>query len=152
MAITYSKLLYWHGVTKWNMDRKFSKLYYKNRTVYYCFNNLFTDESVIPDLNLPPITFYDRPYLHKRARYTPYLVPDVISVAYVNYISTLTTPYDSPYFLLSGDSNTLHVMEKTFHLLGRVKIGYSCRKNDQKIYNKKTRLYCSIWSDRKKKK
>ena len=35
-------------------------MYYNNRTVYECFNNTFIDKFGGPDLNLPPITIYDR--------------------------------------------------------------------------------------------
>ena len=34
VGITYEKLLYCHGVAEVNVDRKISKLEYKNRTVY----------------------------------------------------------------------------------------------------------------------
>ena len=141
MGITYEKLLYCHGVAEGNMDKKISTLDYNNRTVYDCSNNTFTDGFGIPDLNLPPITIDDRPRLHKRSRYTPDLLPDPISVASGNAISTLTTPSDSPYFLPSDDPNTPHVMNLDSPLLVRAHRGYCCRKHDKKRYYKKTRFY-----------
>ena len=75
-------------------------------------------------MNLPLITFNDRPHPHKRARYTPDLLPDAISVASDNYFNNLTTPYDSPDILTSNDSNTLHVMKGDVPFLGSAKIGY----------------------------
>ena len=35
MSITYGKILYCHGVSKGNMEKKISTLGYNNRTVYY---------------------------------------------------------------------------------------------------------------------
>ena len=37
MGITDGKLLYCHGVTEGNKDKKISTLEYNNRTVYDCF-------------------------------------------------------------------------------------------------------------------
>ena len=48
MGITYGKLLYFHGVSEGNVDRRISTLENNNRTVYYCFNNTFTDYLGIP--------------------------------------------------------------------------------------------------------
>ena len=81
MGIKDEKLLYCHGVSDGNVDRKISTLEYKNRTVYDCFNNPFTDDFGSPDLNLSPITFDDRPRPHKISRYTPDLLPAAMSVA-----------------------------------------------------------------------
>ena len=61
MGIADGKLLYCHGFSEENVDRKISTLEYKNRTVYDCFNNPFTDEYGKPALNIPPITIDDRP-------------------------------------------------------------------------------------------
>ena len=66
----------------------------------------------IPYFHLPPITIDYRPPLHKRARYTPDLLPAAISVASENYVSTLTTTSYSPDIFPSDDPNTLHVMKK----------------------------------------
>ena len=65
-------------------------------TVYECFNNTFTADFGIPDLNLHPITIDDRPRLHKISLYTPDLLPTVIYVASENSVSTLTTPSGLP--------------------------------------------------------
>ena len=61
MGIIYGKLLYCHGVAEGNEYKKISTLDYKNRTVYDCFNNLFTADCGIPAMHLPPITIDDRP-------------------------------------------------------------------------------------------
>ena len=112
MGIAYGKLLYCHSVAGGNMDRKISTLEYNNMTFYYCFNNTFIDEFGSPDLNIPPITFDDRPHLHKRSRYNPDLLPYAISVASNNSFINLTTPPDLPYVLPSDDHNTPHVIKK----------------------------------------
>ena len=130
MVIIYGKLLYCRGVSERNVDRKVSTLDYNNSTFYDCFNYPLTDEFCILDLNLPPIIFYDRPRLHKRAFYTPDLLPSTISVASENSFSNLTTPSDLVYLLPSDDSNTLHVMKKDVPFFGRFKIGYYSRKHD----------------------
>ena len=109
MGIIDGKLLYCHVVAEENMDRKVSTFGYNNRTVYDCFNNPFTDEFGSSDFNIPPINFDDRPCPHKRARYTPDLLPAAISVASDFFLITLTTPSDSPDLLPNYDPNTLHV-------------------------------------------
>ena len=70
--------------------------------------------SGITDFHLPPITIDDRPWLHKRAQYTPDLLPAEISVAYEKSVSTFTTPSYSPDLLPSDDNNTLHVIKKKY--------------------------------------
>ena len=114
MGIADWKLLYCHSVAEVNVDKKISTLKYNNRTVYDCFNDPFTDEFGSPALNLPPITFYDRPYPHKRARYTPDLLPADISVASENSGSTLTTSSGFPKLLLQPSDYpiTPHAMNK----------------------------------------
>ena len=121
MGITYGKILYCNGVTEVTVDKKISTFDYNNRTVYDCLNNPFTAEFGIPYLNPPPITIDDRPRSHKRARYTPDMLPAAISIASENYFSTLTTPSYSPYIITSDDTNTLHVMKKYVPFLGSVK-------------------------------
>ena len=83
-------------------------------------------------------TINDIPSLHKRACYTPDLIPATISVASKNSVSTLTTPYDSPQLLLvtSYDINHRHAMKKYEPYRGRVKIGYCSRKYDKKYATK----------------
>ena len=148
MGITDGKLLYCHGVAERNKDKKISSLEYNNRTVYDWFNNNFTDDFGSPDLNLPPITFDDRPRQHKISHYAPDLPPDNISVASENYFGTLTTPSDSPDLLTYDDHNTLHVMKMDVPFLGRVHRWYGCWKNDRKMCYKKTSFYCSTCSDK----
>ena len=150
MGIIDGKLLYCHGVAEGNLDSKFSTLEYNNRTFYDWFKNPFTDDFGRPALNLPPITFDDRPRPHKRAQYKPGLLPAAIYVAYEDYVSTSTTPSVFPYLLPSDDPNILHVMKKGVSLLWRMKIGYCCRKHDQKTFHRKTRFYCSTYSDKSK--
>ena len=151
MGITYCKLLYFHGIAEENVDRNISTLQYNNSTVYDCFNNHCTDEFGSPALNIPPITFDYIPCPHKRARYTPYLLPAAISIASENSFSTLTTPSVSPDLLLSYDTNNLYVMKKYVPFLGRVKRLYYCSKHDQNICLKNKRLYCSTCSDKNNK-
>ena len=110
MDIIYGKLLYCHGVAEGDVENKFSTLDYNNGTVYDCFNNNFTSDFCIPDMNIPPITIDDRSPPHKRARYTPDILPDAISVASENSVSTLTTPSDSPDILPTDGPNTLNFM------------------------------------------
>ena len=76
-------------------------------------------------MHLPPITIdYRSPPPHKRVRYTPYLIPAAISVASENYVSTLTTPSDSPDILPTDDPTTLHAMKKDVPLKVRVSRRY----------------------------
>ena len=151
MVITDRKILYCHGVAEGNMDKKISTLEYKNRTVYECFNNPFTAYFGSPALNLPPITIDDTPPPHKRAQYTPDLLPDEIYVVSEKYFSTLTTPSNFPDLLPSDNTNTLHVMKKYVTFKGRVNREYCCRKHSQTRCYKKTRLYWSTCSDKKRK-
>ena len=132
VGITDGKLLYCHGVAEVNEDKKILTLEYKNRTVHNCFNNPFTDNFGIPDTNLPPINFDDRPRPHNRALYTSDMTPANVSVVSENSFSTLTTPYDYPDLLPSDDPNTIHVIKIDLPVLGRRQRGYCCR-----IYNKK---------------
>ena len=90
------------------------------------------------------------PAPHKRARYTPYLLTDAISVASENYVITLTTPYDSPYLLPTDAPTTLHILKKYVPLKVRAKIEYCWRKHGQIICYKNTRFYCSTLSDQDK--
>ena len=96
MSIIYGKLLLRHVVSEGKFDRKITTREYNNRTVYYCFNNSFASDFGHPALKLFTITIDDRPSLHKRDRYTPYLLPATISVDYEKYVSNLNTHYYSP--------------------------------------------------------
>ena len=116
---------------------------YNNRTVYDCSNNPFTADCGIPAMHLPPITIDDRPPPPKRDRYAPNLLPDTISFASENYVSTLTTPYDLPDILPTDGQKTVHVLKKFLPVNGRVHRGYCCSKHGQIRYYKKTRFYCS---------
>ena len=93
--------------------------------VYDCFNNTFTADFGSPDMHLPPITIDDRPPPppHKRAPYTPELIPAAIYVASENSVSTLTTPSESTDILPTDYPNTLHVMKKYMPLEGKVNRG-----------------------------
>ena len=44
-------------------------------------NNTFTADFGSSAMHLPPITIDDKPRPHKRARYTPYLLPAAIYIA-----------------------------------------------------------------------
>ena len=98
-------------------------------TEYDCLNNPFTADFSSRDMHLPPIIIDDRPPTHKRARYTPDLLPVSIYVASEDYVSTLATPSDSPDILPTDDPSTLYFMKKSMHLEGRMKRGYCCRKH-----------------------
>ena len=147
MSITNGNILYCHGIAEGNVDKKISTLEYNKRTVYDCFNDSFTADFGSPDLHLPPIIIDDRPRPHKRAQYTPDLIPAVISVASENYVINLTTLSDSPGLLTSDDHKTLHVIKKYVPLKGRVDSGYCGRKHGKTICYKNTRFYCSTCSD-----
>ena len=148
MGMTDGKILYCHGVTEGNVDRNISTLEHNNRTVYDFFNNPFTYDFGSPALNLPPITFDDRPRPHKWSQYTPDLLPDDISVASENYFNTFTTPYDLPYLLLYDGPNTLHGTNMDVSVRVNVHRVNCCMKQDQNICYKRTRLYCSTYSYR----
>ena len=90
MGITYGRLLLYHGVSEGNTDKEISMREYNNKKVYDCLNNLFKHDFGSPDLNLPPITIADRPSPHKISRYNPDLLPDSISFASENYVSTFS--------------------------------------------------------------
>ena len=88
-------------------------------------------------MNPTTITIDDRTHLHKRDRYTPYILPYAIIVDSGDSISNLTTPFDPTYLITSDDPNTIHVMSKGVPLQGRVHSGYCCRKHGQKICYKR---------------
>ena len=114
MGITNEKLIFYHGVSKVNVDKKISMIEYKNRMVYDCFNNNFTSDFVSSTLNITPITIDGRPIQHKRSRYTPYLLPDTIYFAPENSAINFDTLSDSPKLLLltSDYPNHHHFMKK----------------------------------------
>ena len=126
MDITDGKLLFYHRISEGNVDNKISMKEYNNRTVYELFNNLFKYYFGRSALNIPPITIYDRPILHKRSCCTPYLTPATIYVASENSVSTLTTPSDYPKLLVLtfDDHNPHHAMKNENHVHDRVKRGY----------------------------
>ena len=78
------------------------------------------------------------------------MILDAISVAYENYIITLTTPSNSPDLLTNYDPNTLHVMKKYAPLKGSFNRGYFCRKHGLIRCYKNTRLYCYTFSNKDK--
>ena len=104
VGVTYRKLLFCHGVSEGNMEKKNSTREYNNRTVYECFNNTFPADFGSSSLNIPPINIDDRPRTHKIARYTPDPLPDTISFASEKSFSTLTKPsYLTQLLLLTSD-------------------------------------------------
>ena len=60
VGIIDGKLMYCHGASEVNVDKKISTLEYNNRKVYECFNNPFTVYFGSPAMHLPPITVDDR--------------------------------------------------------------------------------------------
>ena len=125
-GIKNGKILSCHSISEGSEDNKISTRGYNERTVYDCFNNPFPDDCGSPYLNLPPITIYDIPHPDKIARYTPDMIPSAISIASEIYVSTLTTPSNSPQVLVltSDDPNPRHTMKKDNPVHVRVKIGY----------------------------
>ena len=121
------------------MDKKISTKEYKKRTVYEWFNNKFPADCVRPDLNLPLINIADRLRPDKRARYTPDLIPDAISVSSEKSVSTLTTPSDSPRLLIltSDNNHHHHSMKKYEPYHGKMKRGYCSSKCDEKGWKKR---------------
>ena len=79
MGITYSKLLFCHGISEGIVDKNISTREYNNSKVYDCFNNPFRDCCCRPGLNLPTTTIYGRPRLDKIAGYTLDLITDTMS-------------------------------------------------------------------------
>ena len=150
MGIIYGKLLDCYGVAEGNEDKKISTFEYNNRTVYDWFNNLFSADLVaqICIYLTSPLMMVPPP--HKRALYTQNILPDVISVASGNYVSTLTTPSGSPDLLPTDDHNNLHVMKKDVPLKGRFNRRYCCRKHGQIRCYKNTMFYCCTCSDKDK--
>ena len=114
MGITDGKLLFCHRISKESLDKKIQTREYNSRTIYYCFNNIFPDDCGSSYLNLSPITIDDIPRPHKISHYTSDVLPSTISVAYENFVSTLTTPYDLPRNILlpSDYPNHFHAMKK----------------------------------------
>ena len=137
------KLLLCHSISEESVDKKIPTEEYNNRTVYDCFNNLFTEIFVSTALKLPDINIYDRPHLHRISLYTLYITPSAIYVASENYVSNLITPSDYPRIILlpSDDHNPHNVMNKYKLYHGRAKIGYYCRKHEDRRCYKNTSLY-----------
>ena len=77
----------------------------------------------------------DTPW-HKRARYTPDMIPATISVASENYVGDLTNPSDSLDILITDDTNTLNIIKKYTPLKGSVHREYCCRKQGRKYATK----------------
>ena len=107
--------------------------------VCYCFNNPFTDDWNIPDMNLPPITIDDITYPKKRSCYTSDLLLSAISIASENYVSNLNTPSDLPRLFLLPFENPYHLhaikIDETY--CSRAKIGYCCREKNEKDATKR---------------
>ena len=139
MGIIDGKLLLCHGVSDESVDKKISVREYNNRKVYECLNNTFTSNFCSLCLKLPPVYIDDIPRPHKRACYTPYLLPAAISVASENSGGTLATPSGSPRLLLLtyDGPNPNCAMKKYQPYHCRVKRGYCCRKHDKKYATKR---------------
>ena len=110
IGITYGKLLFCHIISEESEDKNILAKEYNNRTVYYWFNNPFTDDFDSPHLNLSPITIDDITRPNKRSWYNPYLIPASISVASENFVINLTNPYDyTLLFILPSDYPPLYI-------------------------------------------
>ena len=114
MGITDGEILLCHGISEGVVEKKFSTIYYNNRTVYYYFKDPFPTDFGSPYLNPPPINIDDSPYPDKRDRCIHDFLPDAISAASENSISNLTTPSDTPKVLVltSNDLNPHNTTKK----------------------------------------
>ena len=101
-------------------------IYYNERIAYDFFNILLLVDFGIPAFNIPPVPIDYSPLLNKRAHYTPDLIPDSSYNASKNYVSTLTTPSESPQYIIltPGAPNTHHNIMRDEYDCGKVKIGY----------------------------
>ena len=81
------------------------------------------------------------------------MLPDTISVAYEDYVSTLTTTSDFPKLrvLTYENPNHRYAMNKYGYCVVRVKRGYCSRKRDKNMQQQKTRFYFSMCFDKYKK-
>ena len=85
---------------------------YNDRTVYDWFDNSFPVDCASLALNIPPMPIYDSTLLNNRSYYTSDPLSDAVSVTSGNYVSTFTTPSDSPevIFLNPDGTNTHHTI------------------------------------------
>ena len=74
MGFIDGELLYCHGVSEGNVDKKLSTLKNNNRKVYDCLNNPFTDEFGIPPFIIDP-TRINEPAIHQICYQMPSLLP-----------------------------------------------------------------------------
>ena len=109
-----------------------------DRIIYDWFNNLLSVDCGSPALNFPHFAIDDSPHPNKRSRYTSDHLPDAISVTYGYYVSTLTTPSNSPKLLEPNydDPDTLHTIMSGNPYHGRIKRGYWSRFHYGIIYYK----------------
>ena len=61
MGIADANILFYHGILEKNRDNKIKIRGYNERKLYACFNNTFTFDYGIPDLNLNPMNIDDSP-------------------------------------------------------------------------------------------
>ena len=78
------------------------------------FNKPFTVDFGSPYLNIPPMPIGDSFRPKQITWYTPDTLPASISVAYGNYVGTLTTPYEPPKVNLLNydDPDTVHIITR----------------------------------------
>ena len=114
VGIIYGKLLSCHEIPDQSKDNKISTIEYNDRKVYECFNNLFLVYCGSPYFNITAMPIDGSICPKERYLNTSDLLPSSIYVSYGKYVSTLTTPSDSPQVisLTSDDPNTHRTITK----------------------------------------
>ena len=132
MGITVAKILFCHGISELNREKKSQMREYSNRTVYNCFNNQFSFDFSISFLILPPMDIGDSTRPNKISRYTPYQLTAIIYVASGKYVSAFTNPLDSLQVIVitSDDIHTQHNITRDNPWCGRGKGKYYSRFHD----------------------
>ena len=100
MGITYGKLLLCHDISEKTRDKKTSMIDYNNREVYDFFDNPFTVDCGIPDLNITHMAINDNQQPNKIAHYTPDSLPSSVYVE-SETMSVLLPPLLTPHKLFS---------------------------------------------------
>ena len=129
MGIIYAGLLFCHGISEKSKENAISMRECNDRTFYDWFNNLFSIDCGSPYLNFPHIPVDDSPRPNRMSWYTSDPLPAAISVTPGYYVSTLTTPSDSPQLLEPNydDSENLHTIMNDNIFRGRMTRGYCSR-------------------------
>ena len=97
-----------------------------DKAVYDCFKKNFPVDCGSPYLNLSPIPIYDSFIPNKISCCTPDMLPSDISIYSKRYVSTFTTPSESPQVILLNPyaSNTDHIIMRDKPSHATDKMGY----------------------------